>query len=1296
MAFVAPGSGNSSSSSGGASAGFQAPVQQRAAPAGPAPKKAAAPPPPKKKKKNIFQDVEGAVGGAVKAVTHAVPAVAKGLTTSEQAVATPIARLLPGGQNDLKAANAAIDANLKNQKMIRDLHDSGKISMASYTRLTKLNTQHIADTSKMVQQTTSDINKSTNIKHVAGGAFGTAADILTAGALPELKSAVVAARLGKGAKVADVAAQTGKDAAIFGGQNVAQQEAQNGKVNLKEAGVAATVGAVLPGAAKAGGKILSTADKQAGKLASVTATKLTGSPSLQVAGEKGIVRAADRAVSNAGRKVVYKASDALAATRGGQKLISSKDSFASHFIDTLAPVYKTAKRLNFEGDTAMNSDKAIRAAVGNANRSDAFAQRFIKDDPDIKQLGSLIAARGKNTVKTGKAFHQYAEARSDLDLAKAGKKTFSDEKMTALQHQMNTSEDFSKEYDHLVGAYKNLNDYRLDKGLINEKTHQAFKDDPLDYVRVQRELPDVAYRKGSSRGNSRSLSVTKNDIQKRNEFASGNQLNPLETYVHAVRTAHNKALSSEASKTIYDALAPSGNATLLRSTADVEQKRALLTKLSEGKPIARQLDKTVRQHKGDIQTLQKELDNLNKQGLQKRLKAVGEGTPDYHSNVLDQLKTLPGKSNNTRELAKTLVTEDPRGLKQIRNMIEARNPKLKTVLGKLENTSKELHSVNADRKALYQQAQGIKTTIRKGHQPTFSFLDKGEENIVKTDPDVAAAVNNWDEQSNNVLTNFLRATNNIFKYGTTGANVAFAIPNLAADQVESAFNSRALLYTHNPVNFVRSLFIALGKPLSKKDAQIAAEYGAGNGKALSVNQYTREVTAGKKANELMREHAGKLSNTYTYIVNPKEGAHALFEGLENTVGVTENLTRAANFRGMYNKGLKQGLSKEEAVKGANLAARENSIDFSAMGDYGRVLNNMIPYFNAAIQGTRQIFRTMAERPVSASAKMATLVMTPVAATTIWNTEDKKRNEIYKTIPDYVKQANFVVITPGAHYDDKTGKWDGVIIMKKPPGLAPFAEPVRKYIEYVNDNDPSKKKTLGGFLKEQGLPTANEAAANLSPVNYQRPTASTPQVIKPFLEGQTNKDFYTGKSIVPDYLKDVAPGQQVYTDKEGTQHYSQLSKDIAAKLNTSPMQIDHFIKDTFGEVGTNIQNTADRLITKDKNHQGGRSLGESISRRFAGAPAGADTDAFYAAYNPADSKRTEVSKQVTNLIKQNKDNQAERVAEEYNKTIESRFKGFKTKFGNSPNYDSSWDDKIKKLQIDTSVRAFNTRYSNATK
>lgn len=168
--------------------------------------------------------------------------VAKGATAGEQKLATGIARTLPGGTADIEAQQKQATQQAKNLKFIKQQQKAGKISDVQAAKITKNIATEAGQTAKQQAQT---IKEMPTKKQIALGAASTAADIVTGGALPEIKAASLGV---KGAKAANIA----KEAAGLGTASALNAAAAGG--NKKQVAENTALGAIIPGASKLAGK----------------------------------------------------------------------------------------------------------------------------------------------------------------------------------------------------------------------------------------------------------------------------------------------------------------------------------------------------------------------------------------------------------------------------------------------------------------------------------------------------------------------------------------------------------------------------------------------------------------------------------------------------------------------------------------------------------------------------------------------------------------------------------------------------------------------------------------------------------------------------------------------------------------------------------------------------------------------------------------------------------------------------------------------------------------------------------
>jgi hypothetical protein len=480
--------------------------------------------------------------------------------------------------------------------------------------------------------------------------------------------------------------------------------------------------------------------------------------------------------------------------------------------------------------------------------------------------------------------------------------------------------------------------------------------------------------------------------------------------------------------------------------------------------------------------------------------------------------------------------------------------------------------------------QGLLRELPSGQSAphTISYLDNGVKRTLETTPEIAAAAKNLNQEQMNVVLKILSVPTRVLQLGATGLNVPFVVTNIAKDQITAFINSNKAARTSllNPWNFIRSLGAALSHDELYDD--VVRQGGMQTSFDISRSQPNLSVAQ-------IRAGRNIGSKALYTVTRPAE----LLRALENAIGRTEEATRIQQYRGTYKALIGEGRTPADARILAAKAARENTANFARKGDIGKVVNYLIPFFNAGIQGARVLVRNAQTRPLQTGTKLAVGVFMPVAATTAWNMSDPQRKAIYEDIDEYEKQNNLILIPDGAVKDEK-GKYN-VLKIPLPPGLSNLGAIVRRSMEQANGLDPVKFSEIANNLITAGT------SIDVSSTNKIASTF-TPQALKPFVEGYTNTNLFTGNKIVPDALKDLPVTEQAQPWTSGT------ARLIGQKTGQSPLKVENFIRTAAGGVGSQVLNTSDTVLNKlgqiPDEQVGGESVGSQLERRFRRASGGA--------------------------------------------------------------------------------------------
>ena len=346
----------------------------------------------------------------------------------------------------------------------------------------------------------------------------------------------------------------------------------------------------------------------------------------------------------------------------------------------------------------------------------------------------------------------------------------------------------------------------------------------------------------------------------------------------------------------------------------------------------------------------------------------------------------------------------------------------------------------------------------------------------------------------------------------------------------------------------------------------------------------------------------------------------LFRILEDIIGVSELIPRVQNFGVRRDFYVKKGYSLENATILAANEARNLTANFARRGEWSNAINAVIPFFNASIQGARQLRNRFQDDPKRTTVQFAATLGMPVAVITLYNNSDPERKKAYEQVPEYEKERALILIPPVPNYDPEGNPF--YVRIPLAPGLSNLVNPIRKLIDgtYQSAGDAAAgiASDMTAALYSQPLPLDEQAR--------RRTLATiTPQAFKPSLESSLNVNLYTGAPIIPRGMENLPPEYQV---KETT---SQSARNIGRALNVSPLIVENFITTAGAGVGKQLLNLLDFFSGVPADQRGGRGVLEDVIESFYRAQGGAEVSKLYDQLKVIDQEKALLNLKIKDAI-----------------------------------------------------------------
>lgn len=396
---------------------------------------------------------------------------------------------------------------------------------------------------------------------------------------------------------------------------------------------------------------------------------------------------------------------------------------------------------------------------------------------------------------------------------------------------------------------------------------------------------------------------------------------------------------------------------------------------------------------------------------------------------------------------------------------------------------------------------------------TVSFFLDGKKMTVQVPTEYASVAKGLETEAPNILSRTLLTLSAPLRHGAVTYNPAFLIVNPLRDAYTAFFRERLIPLSPD---YFRGWVAVIRKNATFDEA-------AQSGALLSgITDTMRSTEALSRVRRL-----GAIT-----VKSPMDALLVLPRLIEKANIVAEQSTRVATFRKLRAQGVD---ALEAAVR-----ARDVTVDFSKSGTVMKVINQIVPFSNAGLQGTINILRVIKNNP-----KWAIIAALPFGVATVLSRVNNMRFETSKDIPAYEYTNNWVVQIGEYTTTDGTKK-PMYIKMPKGPVGSQLTFPIEALFSLASRED---NRSAAEIFLEAGM-EAVKATAPIEP--------SVGGVLPPLGQTgiglETNTNLFTGAPIVPRREERLLPEQQFGPET------SKAAVFLGQKFKISPRLIEFAAKD----------------------------------------------------------------------------------------------------------------------------------------
>lgn len=1023
------------------------------------------------------------------------------------------------------------------------------------------------------------------------------------------------------------------------------------------------------------------------------------------------------------RKALQKVVDRSSAVRR-----SFKDAFANRIIDT-GKWKDLSNRVSEEMSGAIGA--ADMAKVGSAVRHEAVTL----GDAAVKSLSKM---NGYSIGKSRDALADYVADRQILEridkvpgFSERAGMTAND--VQSLRDKVGNQMDvpgFEEYYNKLGQLTEEYVDHGVRLGVFDASTIQQYRDNGVNYVRLQRDVSGMDVPKFGSNNKPKNNLIKRT---KKSDQSAIDSIAGIDAYLDEIFNTAAKRNITTAIREL-ESLGWKGaevvvDAKQVRRISEIEKaKEAVETGIKEA--VSNNSDELIRTLRNAVE----EIDNIaggGKASADAYEKLMGVEASNFSkavvNNVADGLADVAEFADMPREL-RNLMVADYMGSREGRAIIYK---ELSQHVGRalredewallVDSIANSLTRIRRARESVAtrsgfdaEQRESAKRGMRElkdewsGHREDTSLNGQGTTGLVPyyedgytgwmrmKDPMLADYFNNVSTPAmDNMVIRGLNWLSRTTRINLTGASPVFLPVALARD-----LSQMLIMVGPNAASRNATLIGAIGQYMPEAEMvrlldaiDGANRYGnyfeAGRSPMKALARTKTLSDEGKIQQRINQGRTGNIFKDTRVWAEGKAGSRAASAAenffkhpitySEEIFSMPEQYLRKKAGLAASLDVMQKGGTESEAIEAAVFASRNALTDFRVMGESMRTLNQITPYLNAMIQGQASFYRMLQTDPLGVATRTMSLFNLPVFMAMTWNLNDPERAAVYANMSDYDLENNLVIVIDGEV---------GAIKIPVPQEFRGVLTAMRESMEAWYQIDPqsfgdiavktflnSGPLSLGSSINRgvDGEIDWGDAGADAM---REGVGAFAPQAAQMLYSTVTGRDAFTGGQLNPDDERliesgQVAPGQEITNaDRTFRSRDSKVLGAISNALGIPQGSVQQFVRQTMGTNGQLALNALDKLAGAPEERQGGRGLTESLARRFFGTTQEKAETQFYKGLNDLEDERDSLE---TRLKASSKDFWSDPDQQEANYNLRQQLLGEYAKkvadFAN--NYDKYW-------------------------